>query len=288
MLTVRNFFNYVGKVSKLLLLLLAMIGLIHPSVASNLNEKAMKGEDIYTDKCISCHSIGGGKKIGPDLKDVTSLRNRDWLVRYISEPDKVLADKDPIAIKLLEEYNNIPMPNMGLSEAEADDVVAYLEAVGGIQATQPSITPAQAVPSPVETLTGDAKTGSALFTGSIPFKNGGSSCIACHNIAGIMEGGTLGPDLTLSYSKYGEAGIASVLASVPFPTMSPIYSNRPLTLQEQADLKAFLQQSAPEQPKQALIMIVVFSLIGMVGLLLLSHIIWRHRLSNVRDSLKYR
>lgn len=282
-----SFFNSVGKVSRLLILLSAVIGLIHPSAGSDLNEKAVKGENIFMQKCISCHTVGGGKKIGPDLKDAATMRNRDWLVHFISEPDKILAEKDPIATKLLEEYNNIPMPNMGLSEAEADDVVAYLEA-GGAQRAQPSKTPAQAIPSSVETLPGDAIAGRALFIGSIPFKNGGSSCIACHYIAGITEGGTLGPDLTPAYGKYGEAGIASVLASIPFPTMYPIYGNHPLTLQEQADLKAFLQQSAPEQPSQILSLLVVVSLVGMVGLLLLSHFIWRNRLSSVRDSLKYR
>lgn len=286
MTTAGSFFNSVGKVSKLFLLLLAMIGLIYPSTASSSNEKAVKGENIYVQKCVSCHTIGGGKTIGPDLKDVTTMRNREWIVRFISEPDKVLAEKDPIATKLLNEYNNIPMPNMGLSESEADDVVAYLEA--GQAATQPSRAPAQSVPSPAETLPGNAITGRALFTGSIPFKNGGSSCIACHSIAGITAGGTLGPDLTLTYSKYGEAGVVLVLASIPFPTMNPIYSNHPLTLQEQVNLMAFLQQSAPEQPTPVLSLLVVISLIGMVGILLLSHFIWRHRLSGVRDSLRYR
>lgn len=133
---------------------------------------------------------------------------------------------------------------------------------------------AQDIPS------GDPFRGKALFMGSIPFRNGGSSCIACHNIAGIdAQGGTFGPDLTTAYSKYGDAGLVSILASMPFQTMNSLYGNRTLTLQEQADLKAFIQQATPGQPAHIFGALVVFAVIGMVGLLLLVHLIWHRRVT---------
>src|SRR3989338_7370036 len=70
------------------------------------------GGTIFQQKCVSCHTVGGGKLVGPDLKGVTAKRERSWLVRWIKEPDKMLAAGDPIAASLLKEFNNVPMPNM--------------------------------------------------------------------------------------------------------------------------------------------------------------------------------
>lgn len=138
-------------------------------------------------------------------------------------------------------------------------------------------TAAQAIPP------GDPFRGKALFMGSIPFRNGGSSCIACHNIAGIdAEGGTLGPDLTTAYSKYGDAGLVSILDRLPFQTMNSLYSNRPLTLQEQADLKAFIKQATPGQPAHVFGALSIFAAISLVGLLLLLHLFWRRRVTTGR------
>jgi len=66
--------------------------------------------------------------VGPDLAEVTSRRDRDWLVRYLKAPDQMLAEKDPIAVALLAQYKNITMPNLHLSDGEIATVLAYLEA----------------------------------------------------------------------------------------------------------------------------------------------------------------
>jgi cytochrome c5 len=85
------------------------------------------GKKHYQHICPACHTIGGGRLVGPDLKGVMSRRELSWLVRWIQEPDKMLAEGDPVATQLLREYN-IPMPNMGVSESEARDILAYIEA----------------------------------------------------------------------------------------------------------------------------------------------------------------
>ncbi len=85
------------------------------------------GQKIYDSLCTACHTIGGGKSIGPDLAGVTSRREEAWLKRQIKEPDRLLAENDPIAMQLLQEANNIPMVPLGLSDADVVAVIAYLE-----------------------------------------------------------------------------------------------------------------------------------------------------------------
>ncbi|MCZ7666994.1 MAG: cytochrome c [Chloroflexi bacterium] len=69
--------------------------------------------------------------VGPDLEGVTERRDRAWLARWIAEPDKMLAEGDPIATQLLQEFNNVPMINSQLSPTQVEDVLAYLENPGG-------------------------------------------------------------------------------------------------------------------------------------------------------------
>jgi cytochrome c551/c552 len=92
------------------------------SASSEAGEKAFQK---YS--CMACHTIGNGKLVGPDLNGVTAKRDSTWLIRWIMEPDKVLAEGDVIATELLEEFKNIPMPPMGLNESEAKDILAYIE-----------------------------------------------------------------------------------------------------------------------------------------------------------------
>ena len=66
-------------------------------------------------------------KPGPNLLDVNTRRDHEWLVRWIQEPDKMLAEKDPIAIELFEAYNKLPMPNLRITEKEVDMLLDYIQ-----------------------------------------------------------------------------------------------------------------------------------------------------------------
>jgi protein SCO1/2 len=90
----------------------------------NLN----KGQYLFTQRCSMCHTIGEGDKVGPDLVGITSRRNPAWLRRYISVPDKVLAEKDPIAMYLFNKYKEVRMPNQKLHELDADVILGYIDA----------------------------------------------------------------------------------------------------------------------------------------------------------------
>jgi len=85
------------------------------------------GQQIFQDTCAPCHTIGKGKTVGPDLAGVTSRREEDWLQRQIKEPDKLIAEKDPIAMQLLREANNVAMPPPELSDRDLVAVIAFLK-----------------------------------------------------------------------------------------------------------------------------------------------------------------
>lgn len=85
-----------------------------------------KAKYIFESKCASCHTIGGGDRIGPDLMGVTERRDPGWLKRYLKEPEKVLAEGDPIATALFEKYKRVNMPNLNLGVDDVSTMIAYL------------------------------------------------------------------------------------------------------------------------------------------------------------------
>jgi len=87
-----------------------------------------RGEYLFRTRCAVCHTVGGGDDLGPDLLGVTERRDPAWLARWVKEPDKMLAEKDPIAMELLAQYKNLPMPTLGLNDQEVGMVLDYLKA----------------------------------------------------------------------------------------------------------------------------------------------------------------
>lgn len=84
------------------------------------------GAFLFQTRCESCHDLGKRHPLGPDLLGVTVRRDPDWLARWIREPDKVLAEGDPVALSLFREYGEIAMPNLRLEESEVEAVIQYL------------------------------------------------------------------------------------------------------------------------------------------------------------------
>lgn len=85
-----------------------------------------QGAYIYRTRCRSCHTIGEGDRLGPDLRGVASTRPHAWLSRWIREPDVMIAERDPIAVAMLARYRNMPMPNLGLGQPDVDAVIEFL------------------------------------------------------------------------------------------------------------------------------------------------------------------
>ncbi len=247
-----------------------------------------QGEKLFQASCIACHTIGKGDLVGPDLAGVTDRRTHEWLMKWIQLPEGVLAGGDAIAVQLLGKYKDVPMPNQGLSEAEAASLIAYLAQAGGggaaTQTGQQAAAPAGA--SAGNLAAGDPVAGKNLFTGIRRFGRGGPSCMACHSAAGIgaLGGGALGPDLTGAVAKYGgPRGLAAFLSGMPTATMNAVWSGNPVTEQERADLIAFLGQATVEQRSVGAVWrLSALAIAGLVVVLALCHLVWRRRLTAVR------
>lgn len=85
------------------------------------------GQLLFHNRCAACHTFGKGDHLGPDLKGVTARRERAWLVRFLAEPEKMRASKDPIAVELAKRYK-VLMPNLALTNKELEELMTYLEA----------------------------------------------------------------------------------------------------------------------------------------------------------------
>jgi len=154
--------------------------------------------------------------------------------------------------------------------------------------------PAQSIETPkkpmvFKAIEGSADIGKALFTGEKSFANGATPCIACHTTSelGYLAGGTLGPDLTMAYSKFGaDIGLKSIIVSSPFTSMVVMYSKKPVEMDEAAHLTAYFAKTVSLEKKPS--MDFTFSLIsagGFLFLYILIHFIWRKRLTGVHIPL---
>lgn len=95
-----------------------------PESGTPTDPDAVQGKLSFESKCLACHSIGGGKKLGPDLAGVTKRRGDDWLSRWLTNPEEMLKN-DAVAKELLKEHNGLPMPNQNLSEADIKHFLKY-------------------------------------------------------------------------------------------------------------------------------------------------------------------
>lgn len=251
--------------------------LLGPVLASGQTKTS--GKALFDSHCAACHSLGSERLVGPGLEGVTQRRSRGWLSSFISDPERMVAEKDPIALELQAKYQMV-MPNPMLSDAQVELILGYLQSVGSIA---PEAV-AEAAPAPPR---GDVAIGRQLFIGERRLANGGPACIACHNVPGLgaLGGGTLGRDLTDAGGSYG-GGLAQVLQAPPFPVMKQVFSIRPLTAAEVGDLGAFLTSLGQRPPSASSQLLFLFAgTAGLLPLVVLGAVFWRGRLRGVRKTL---
>jgi protein SCO1/2 len=108
------------------------------------------GQYIFKNHCAACHTIGGGDHLGPDLAGVATARDRDWLTRFIVNPEKVRASGDPVALALRAKYQQVVMPSLDLGRTDAALLIDFIdkESRASRASTAPaSTTVATAVPA---------------------------------------------------------------------------------------------------------------------------------------------
>jgi mono/diheme cytochrome c family protein len=94
---------------------------LHPK-----NEVLLSGSVLFKAKgCYTCHSIGGGDRVGPDLKGLFERRDEPWVRKYLHDPVTMTAE-DPIAMELKEKYR-AQMPRLNLSSQEIEQLMKFLQ-----------------------------------------------------------------------------------------------------------------------------------------------------------------
>ncbi|MBI4468279.1 MAG: c-type cytochrome [Acidobacteria bacterium] len=246
---------------------------------------------IFEKKCYSCHNIGGGDKKGPDLKGLTARRPMNWIREFVKTPSALGRRGDPDAAELLRKFYPEVMPDQDLTDEQVDALVALIDALTKKNET---FVPAGARLSRA-IVPGDAAAGLRIFTGGSPLRRGATACMACHHLsgAGVLGGGTLGPELTTVNIKYRDPELISILQNPNFPTMSSVFATHPLAEEEIVQLFALFQQSKQAAPVARLSTVgpriePSFLLIGtgaLLFMLLVFNFLWRGRLRGVRESL---
>ena len=235
---------------------------------------------FYDEHCAACHTIGGGPQAGPDLKKITSLRDRKWLVEFLVDPEGVIARGDPIASALVTEWGGAVMPaTPGLTPAIAGGLLEYIDQRSADQPASGSL-PAESPATDVE-----IAQGGELFKGGQRLEHGGPACLACHDVA-ALGGGTLGPPLTASVARLGGLrGTTAWLAAPPTPLMRALYRPRPLSEAEARAVAAWLEKAGSTGTSHAYMAVGRVAMAGSalaVLLIVAMGYLWRRRFRAVR------
>jgi len=249
---------------------------------------AQETADYFRQNCMSCHTIGGGRLTGPDLKNVTQRKDRAWLVRFMLDPKGMIESGDPYALELQRDARGAVMPLVqGMSKARAEALLDLIEAESKLEKSQ--FAGVQLSDRPFTDR--DVQLGREIFTGRKSLLNGGPACISCHAVTGLggFGGGQLAPDLTTVFERYeGRKTLATWLTAPATPTMQSVYKRQPLDAEEVLALVAFFQhtlQRSPEDPATARLNFVLIGLGGTVLLLGLFDVAWNRRFRAVRRPL---
>ena len=239
------------------------------------------GEGLFKADCAACHTINGGRLIGPDLAGINELREQSWLISFIRSSQKMIKSGDSLAVAIYNEYSKLPMPDHNWSDDQIISVLNYIRETEDPLLTQASAE--QQVPDSVLQQVyisySDPKflKGKALFYGYEKFTNGATTCTTCHyaNDGSILGGGKLAMDLTGSYGRLGATGIQAILTNPPYPAMNAALRNHKLTDDEKEALTVMLQfvndhdADKPETSRAEMI----FLLLGVIlAIFFLSHI----------------
>ncbi|TAE39018.1 MAG: cytochrome C [Runella slithyformis] len=126
------------------------VGLLYAGQLAAQDGDAANGETLFKNNCASCHNPGDQVVVGPGLKGIQQRRDLAWLVKWVKNPNGVIASGDQYAVDLYNKYGKAQMtafPSYG--EKEVKDILAYVEkyntapavvAVPGGGAAQPAGT----------------------------------------------------------------------------------------------------------------------------------------------------
>lgn len=104
----------------------------HVDMAAKLDVKmADDGKAIYDLKCAACHKLTAEKLVGPGWLDVTTRRQPEWIMNFVTNTEEMI-DKDPKAQAMLA-VCMVRMPNQHLSDDDARKVLEFMRKNDGVK-----------------------------------------------------------------------------------------------------------------------------------------------------------
>ncbi len=165
--------------------------------ADTITEEVVRGQHVWhAYNCINCHTIfGEGAYYAPDLTKITQLRGTPYLTAFMKDPSQFYD----------EERHRRLMPNLGMSDQEIADVIAFMDWVSRVDnqgwPPRPILVTGSAIPGADLTIAQQAAEGQGIPTGLPPgarpvtadndpialgealFRTAVPTCQACHSIA---------------------------------------------------------------------------------------------------------
>jgi mono/diheme cytochrome c family protein len=262
---------------------MGVVAILFLSSHSQIGWAQDAGEQVFNTTCFACHTIGGGRLIGPDLAGVHEKRSQEWLEKFIKSSQSMINAGDAEAVALFEEYSSLVMPDAVATDEEVRQVLSYIrvQSAGAATGVEASVDEPVAPPEPASEE--DILAGQEMFQGNIRFENSGPACNACHEVRNdaVIGGGILATELTSVFTRMGGAGVTAILGQAPFPVMQAAYEDRSLTEGEVTALVAFLEYADSEQynqlPRDYGIGLFASGAVGAGILFFLFGFVWRGR-----------
>ena len=86
----------------------------------HLHADVEKGKAVYAANCAICHTVNGGRALGPDFNLVSYTRTKEEIAHYA---------KDPYALYEKFGYSANAMPTLPLEDDEFKDVADYISSL---------------------------------------------------------------------------------------------------------------------------------------------------------------
>jgi len=130
--------------------LLSFLFLIAATTAT-FAQDAAEGETLFKNNCAACHASTDEVLVGPGLKGISERRPIEWIVKWVHNPQAVIASGDKYANDLYNKFNKAAMtPYPNFSEDQIKGIIAYIDASNAAPAAAPAAgtAPAEGAAAP--------------------------------------------------------------------------------------------------------------------------------------------
>lgn len=158
------------------------------SHAQNLSPSVVRGKEVWeANNCMGCHTLlGEGAYYAPELTKVVERRGVPWIQAFLRDPEAMFPGERK-------------MVKYDFTDAQIDDVIAFLGWVGEIDTNGFPAPPDMASPAPTPPPAAAAAAATRPPTPAVYT----SLCVACHAVDGA--GGNVGPALNGVASRFDRA-----------------------------------------------------------------------------------